>query len=232
MLFPETYLAANVYPGRGLLLGLTPDGRHAVAAYFIMGRSVNSRNRVFAAEPEGLRTQAYDPALVSDASLIIYWPMRSFGSSLIVSNGDQTDTIYSVLQQGGSFEQALRTREYEPDAPNYTPRVSGIVELGKGYSYRLSILKRGEQGGCIRCFYEYAEPEPGLGRLVHTYQGDGQPLPSFSGEPVTLSLPDDIDELTEGLWRGLNGDNKVALCVRYIQIAGGSYAQRIVNKHQ
>ena len=232
MQHPDAYLSGIAYPGRGLLLGLTPDSRHAVAAYFIMGRSANSRNRVFVADGEGLRIQAHDPALLSDPSLVIYWPLRKLSRALLLSNGDQTDTLHRLMSQGGSFEQALRQRTFEPDAPNYTPRISGLADFSQGYGYRLSILKRDGQGGCQRFFYEYGEPEPGVGRLIHTYQGDGQPLPSFSGEPVALAVPDDIDRLTRQLWQGLNRENRVALFVRYINIADGSYDQRIINKHQ
>lgn len=227
----QQYLAGRAYPGRGLFLGLHADGKRAVIAYFIMGRSVNSRNRLFVAEGDGLRTQAYDPALLSDPSLIIYAPVRVAGSDIIVSNGDQTDSIREALQRGESFHDALRRRCYEPDAPNYTPRISGLLHRGSaGFSYTISILKRDEHGGCLRFFYEYAEPAPGVGHLIHTYRADGDPLPAFAGEPAALSFSGGIDQFSDTLWQALNADNRVALFVRYLDPTGGAES-RIINRN-
>ena len=225
-------LAGNTYPGRGIILGLTPDGKRTVAAYFIMGRSVNSRNRVFLSEPDGIRTVAYDPALLKDPSLIIYHPVRKYGDHLIVTNGDQTDTIRDYLQKGSDFERALRTRCFEPDGPNWTPRISGLVDLKNG-SYKLSILKsaNAEGSACLRYTFEYA-PLPGLGHFLHTYVGDGSPIPSFQGEPERVDTVDDIDVYTKLLWDNLNSDNKISLYVRYSSLEDGAFEERIINKHQ
>lgn len=230
---PYCYLKDNEYPGRGVYIGLTPDGTKAVTAYFIMGRSVNSRNRVFVEDGEGIRTEAHDPALLTDPSLIIYSPVRVLGNTTIVTNGDQTDTIYDGLAAGMTFEQSLRSREFEPDAPNYTPRISGIMTIEDGkYSYAMSILKsNSDASGCDRYTYTYETPVAGEGRLIHTYMMDGNPLPSFEGEPVKVNTFDDIDEFTGKLWDKLNADNKVSLFVRYINIADGSYETRIVNRN-
>lgn len=226
------YFAGNTYPGRGVLLGLTPDGQQAVAAYFIMGRSVNSRNRIFVPNQDSVQILPFDASLVSDPSLIIYFPIRVWGDQTIVTNGDQTDTIYQGLQQNETFPAALARRTYEPDAPNYTPRISGLLCRSPQFSYQLSILKReNESGACGRYLYTY-EPTPGLGHLIHTYQQDGTPLPSFCGEPVALVVPQDIKECTQTLWDALDPENKVALAVRYLNLADGSYQQRIVNTHQ
>lgn len=224
-------LAGNTYPGRGIILGLTPDGTRSVAAYFIMGRSVNSRNRVFLSEPDGIRTQAHDPALLKDPSLIIYHPVREYGDWLIVTNGDQTDTVWETLKKGGDFESALRTRCFEPDGPNWTPRISGLIDLKTG-EYRLSILKSADAEGsaCLRQTFEYA-PLPGLGHFLHTYVCDGDPIPSFQGEPERVETLDDIDDYTDLLWKNLNADNKISLYVRYTALKGGAVEQRIVNKH-
>ena len=224
-------LAGNSYPGRGIILGLTPDGKRAVAAYFIMGRSVNSRNRVFLPEPDGIRTEAHDPALLKDPSLIIYHPVREYGDFLIVTNGDQTDTVREYLMKGSDFESALRTRRFEPDGPNWTPRISGITNLKTG-DYKLSILKSADPEGsaCLRQTFEYA-PLPGLGHFLHTYVCDGNPIPSFQGEPERVDTLDDIEAYTELLWNNLNADNKISLYVRYTALADGSLEQRIVNKH-
>ncbi|MBQ7434512.1 MAG: IMP cyclohydrolase [Oscillospiraceae bacterium] len=224
-------LAGNTYPGRGIILGLTPDGKKAVAAYFIMGRSQNSRNRVFLPEPDGIRTEAHDPALLKDPSLIIYHPVREYGDFLIVTNGDQTDTVRDYLSKGSDFESALRTRCFEPDGPNWTPRISGMTDLRNG-NYKLSILKSADPEGsaCLRQTFEYA-PLPGLGHFLHTYVGDGNPIPSFQGEPERVDVLDDIDAYTELLWKNLNEDNKISLYVRYTALGDGSVEQRIVNKH-
>ncbi len=228
-------LASNSYPGRGIVLGKSPDGRYAVAAYFIMGRSVNSRNRIFVEDGSGIRTQAFDPAKLEDPSLVIYAPVRVLGNKTIVTNGDQTDTIYELMDRQQTFEQALRTRKFEPDAPNYTPRISGIMHVENGgYNYALSILKsnHGNPDSCQRFTYAYENPCAGEGHFIHTYIGDGNPLPSFEGEPVPVGMENDIDAFTQMMWDNLNAENKVSLFVRYIEIAGGKYETRIVNKNQ
>ncbi len=227
----QTYLAQNPYPGRGILLGLTPDGR-GMAAYFIMGRSVNSRNRIFVLEKNGLRTQAYRPELLSDPSLILYWPVRQMETDLAVTNGDQTDDVAEALSQGQSFAQALRKRVYEPDAPNYTPRISGLLRhTEQGFSYCLSIIKRGLADQDVRrYFYEYAQPQAGFGHLIHTYAGDGAPLPSFAGEPPVFPLPPDGESLGEQIWRSLNPDNKVSLWTAEWLPQGG-WRQIVWNKN-
>ena len=226
-------LRGNPYPGRGILLGRSADGQHAVAAYFIMGRSENSRNRVFVETEDGIRTQAHDPAKMTDPSLIIYHPVRQIGRGLIVTNGDQTDTIRDYLLQGRTFQEALRSREFEPDGPNYTPRISGL--LSPDGSFQLSILKSadGDPACCCRYFYLYDAPLPGEGRFLHTYQGDGDPLPSFQGEPVRVALdaltPED---LAAELWEALHPENKVSLFVRYVRLADGACSQVIRNKFE
>ena len=224
-------LSTNVYPGRGIVLGVSPDGKHAVAAYFIMGRSVNSRNRVFVQEPDGIRTEAHDPSLMKDPHLIIYHPVREAGCGLIVTNGDQTDTIWEHLAKGESWEAALRKRMFEDDGPNWTPRISGI--LSRDGSYKMSILKSADPEGtaCARFFYEYPGIS-GLGHFLHTYVCDGNPvIPTFQGEPERVAILNDIDEMTDMLWQNLNPDNKISLFVRYTDIATGEYEQRIINKH-
>ena len=224
-------LANNTYPGRGIVLGVTPDGKTAVAAYFIMGRSVNSRNRVFIEEPDGIRTEAHDPALMKDPHLIIYHPVREAGCGLIVTNGDQTDTIWEYLSKGESWEAALRTRQFEDDGPNWTPRISGI-QAHDG-SYKMSILKAADPDGvnCARFFWEYPATA-GLGHFLHTYVCDGNPvIPTFQGEPERVGIPADIDTFTDMLWNHLNESNKISLFVRYTDLASGKYAQRIINKH-
>ena len=225
-------LAGNRYPGRGVILGLTPDGTRSVAAYFIMGRSQNSRNRVFLPEPDGIRTEAHDPALLKDPSLILYHPVRVYDHWLIVTNGDQTDTVRDYLRRGADFESALRTRCFEPDGPNWTPRISGLVDLESG-GYRLSILKSADPAGsaCLRQSFEYP-PLPGLGHFLHTYARDGNPLPSFRGEPERVETLDDPDAYAELLWQNLDQDNKISLYVRYTALRDGSVEQRIVNKHK
>ncbi len=231
----EKELSSTSYPGRGIIIGRTPDGTKAVTAYFIMGRSTNSRNRIFVTDGEGIRTEAFDPSKMEDPSLIIYAPVRVLGNKTIVTNGDQTDTIYEGMDKQLTFEQSLRTREFEPDAPNYTPRISGIMHVENGkYSYAMSILKsdNGDPAACNRYTYAYENAKAGEGRFIHTYMGDGDPLPSFEGEPTWVSVDtNDIDELTNLVWNSLNEDNKVSLFVRAINIADGSYETRIVNKN-
>ena len=225
-------LTGNSYPGRGIVLGVTPDGTKSVAAYFIMGRSVKSRNRIFVQEPDGIRTEAYDPALMKDPHLIIYHPVRQIGQGLIVTNGDQTDTIWEYLSKGESWEAALRTRQFEDDGPNWTPRISGIL-AGDG-SYKMSILKSADALGsaCARFFWEYPAI-PGLGHFLHTYVCDGNPvIPTFRGEPERVSIPNDIEAFTKELWENLNKNNKISLFVRYTDLKTGAYEQRIINKHQ
>jgi len=235
MLSIEQELKGNVYPGRGIIIGRSADRTKAVCAYFIMGRSTNSRNRVFVEDGEGIRTQAFDPAKLSDPSLIIYAPVRVLGNKTIVTNGDQTDTIYEGMDTQMTFEQSLRSREFEPDGPNYTPRISGIMHLeGGGYNYAMSILKSndGDPSGCSRYTFAYENPAAGEGHFIHTYMHDGDPLPSFEGEPKLVDVADDIDAYTKLLWESLNEENKVSLFVRYIDIASGAYETRIVNKNQ
>lgn len=228
-------LKNNAYPGRGIIIGMSEDGENAVTAYFIMGRSSNSRNRIFVTKDEGIRTQAFDESKLEDPSLIIYAPVRVLGNNTIVTNGDQTDTIYDNMSKNMTFEQSLRCREFEPDAPNYTPRISGILHVEKGeYDYAMSILKsdNGNPLACNRYTYSYSNPIAGEGRFIHTYMQDGNPLPSFEGEPKLISIKGDIDEFTDSLWNSLNEDNKVSLFVRYIDIKTGKYTTRIVNKNK
>ena len=230
----KTELSATTYPGRGIIIGMTPDGKYAVTAYFIMGRSENSRNRVFVAAGDGIRTEAFDPDKLEDPSLIIYVPLRVLDKHTIVTNGDQTDTVYDLMKSGKSFEEALFTREFEPDAPNYTPRISGIITLGENtFTYKLSILKSadGNPDCCERFFYTYDNPFTGKGHFIHTYQGDGNPLPSFSGEPVAVDMHDDIDTFANVCWDSLDKDNKVSLFVRYIDLSSGEKTDRLINKN-
>lgn len=230
----EKELKNNSYPGRGIVIGRSADGKYAVTAYFIMGRSENSRNRVFVEDGEGIRTQAFDPSKLSDPSLIIYAPVRVLGNKTIVTNGDQTDTIYELMDRQQTFEQALRTREFEPDAPNYTPRISGIMHLEDGgYNYAMSILKsnNGNPDACSRYTFAYQDALPGEGHFIHTYMGDGNPLPSFEGEPKRVKIPNDMDTFANLLWDSLNEENKVSLFVRYIEIETGRYESRIINKN-
>ena len=225
-------LRGNPYPGRGIVLGSSPDGEKSVIAYFIMGRSENSRNRVFVETPDGIRTQAFDPSKMTDPSLIIYAPVRVFGTSTIVTNGDQTDTIREGLAAGKTFAQALHTRTFEPDAPNYTPRISGLVK--KNGDYTLSILKSadGDPASCRRYFFAYEAPRAGQGHFIHTYMGDGTPLPSFVGEPEQVEIPCGTPvELADLLWDSLNAENKVSLFVRYIDRKTGDWETVIKNKH-
>ena len=230
----EQELKSNSYPGRGIVLGRSADGRYAVAAYFIMGRSENSRNRIFVADGDGLRTQAYDESKCSDPSLIIYAPVRVLGNKTIVTNGDQTDTIYEGMDHQFTFEQSLRSRKFEPDAPNYTPRISGIIRCEKdGFNYALSILKSadGNPDSCRRFTFSYENPVAGQGHFIHTYVGDGNPLPSFTGEPKTVAIEGDIDSFTDMLWTSLNADNKISLFVRFIDTQDGSTVTRIINRY-
>ena len=228
-------IAPNPYPGRGIILGKTPDGKHAVFAYFIMGRSDNSRNRVFVLEENGdVRTEPYDVSRVKDPSLIIYAPVRAYENHVIVTNGDQTDTVYEGLSKGLSFSESLKAREFEPDAPNLTPRISGILHFGEGtFTYEMSILKSADPEGtaCNRFTYDYA-PLPGLGHFIHTYMEDGNPLPTFTGEPERVFIADDIDAFTSEIWDSLDGDNKISLIVRYYDLASGKYAERLINKYE
>ncbi|MBQ7360057.1 MAG: IMP cyclohydrolase [Lachnospiraceae bacterium] len=228
-------LENNAYPGRGIVIGKTPDGKKAVTAYFIMGRSVNSRNRVFVEEGQGIRTEAFDPSKLEDPSLIIYAPVRVLGNKTIVTNGDQTDTIYDGMDQQLTFEQSLRCREFEPDGPNYTPRISGVMHIENGkYNYAMSILKsnNGNPDACNRYTFAYENPVAGEGHFIHTYMHDGNPLPSFEGEPKWVEMMDDMEAFTQMLWESLNEENKVSLFVRYIDIATGEYETKIVNKNQ
>ena len=227
-------LKSNAYPGRGIVIGRSEDGSKAVTAYFIMGRSVNSRNRVFTETADGIKTEAFDPSKLSDPHLIIYSPVRVLGNKTIVTNGDQTDTIYELMDRQYTFEQSLRGREFEDDAPNYTPRISGIMRVENGtYNFAMSILKSadGNPESCERHTFTYSNPLPGTGRFIHTYMGDGNPLPSFEGEPEKVAISGDIDSFTEKVWNSLNEENKVSLFVRFINIADGTYETRIVNKN-
>lgn len=231
----EELLGQNSYPGRGIVIGKSEDGASAVLAYFIMGRSVNSRNRIFVENGEGIRTQAFDPDKVSDPSLIIYAPVRVLGNKTIVTNGDQTDTIYDGIDNNQTFEESLRIREFEPDAPNYTPRISGILHVNKSsYQYAISILKssHGNPDSCCRFTFSYKNPQNGEGHFIHTYKCDGNPLPSFEGEPKWVKIEGDIDTFTNKLWNSLNEENKVSLFVRYINLASGTYESRIINKNK
>ncbi|MBQ3573871.1 MAG: IMP cyclohydrolase [Clostridia bacterium] len=228
-------LKNNAYPGRGIVIGKSEDGKSAIAAYFIMGRSVNSRNRVFVEDGDGIRTRAYDPSKLEDPHLIIYAPVRVLGNKTIVTNGDQTDTIYELMNQQMTFEQSLRCREYEDDAPNYTPRISGIIKReDNDFNYAMSILKSadGNPNSCQRFTFSYTAPIAGEGHFIHTYMGDGSPLPSFKGEPKKVAIPNNIDEFTDGLWENLNEDNKVSLFVRYIDLESGKTETRIINKNK
>lgn len=234
-------ISSTAYPGRGIVLGRTPDSKTAVIAYFIMGRSENSRNRVFVEFENGIKTKAFDESKLSDPSLIIYTPVRVLGDSTIVTNGDQTDTIYDLMSQNKTFAQALDTRGFEPDSPNYTPRISGIVtckgeaqRIEDKLSYQLNILKsdNGNPNCCLRQTFKYDRPLPGQGHYIHTYMSDGNPLPSYEGEPTLVTIEDeDIDMFAQKLWDSLDSDNKVSLFVRYIDIATNKAESRIINKN-
>lgn len=231
----EQELKQNAYPGRGIVIGRSEDGTRAVAAYFIMGRSGNSRNRIFVEDGEGIRTQAFDPARLEDPSLIIYKPVRVLGNKTIITNGDQTDTIYDGMDHQMTFEQSLRSRTFEPDAPNYTPRISGIMHIEKGgYNYAMSIIKsnNGNTDSCLRFTYAYENPASGEGHFIHTYLHDGNPLTSFEGEPKAIGITGTINEFTNMVWESLNEENKVALFVRFIDIDSGAVETRIRNKNQ
>lgn len=227
------------YPGRGIVAGLSKDGKFAVSAYWTMGRSVGSRNRIFVSDMEDgtevIRTKAFDESLIAgDPSLIIYAAVRQLGTKTIVTNGDQTDTIYEGLKSGKTFEQSLRTRKYEHDAPNYTPRISSLLDIEGGkLNYSLSILKSddGNPDNCLRQTFSYDNPTCGEGNYIHTYVGDGNPLPSFEGEPVKVGIEGNIDEFSQKLWNALNNENKVSLFVRFIEISSGKYEQKIINKN-
>lgn len=235
MISIEKELKENSYPGRGIIVGRSEDGTKAVIAYFIMGRSSNSRNRIFVEDGEGIRTQAFDPSKLEDPSLIIYAPVRVLGNKTIVTNGDQTDTIYDGMDKQLTFEQSLRSREFEPDGPNYTPRISAVLHLEKGeFNYAMSILKsnNGNSESCNRYTFAYNKVPAGEGHFISTYMHDGNPLPSFEGEPKWMSIPDDMDAFAELLWSSLNEDNKVSLFVRYIDIATGKYESKIINKNK
>ena len=227
-------LSSTTYPGRGIVIGKTPDGKKAAIAYFIMGRSENSRNRIFVKDGEGIHTEAFDPSKLEDPSLIIYAPVRVLGNKTIVTNGDQTDTIYDLMDKQYTFEQALRTREFEPDAPNYTPRISGVLHFDNGsFNYAMSILKsnNGNPEACNRYTFAYENPVAGEAHFIHTYMGDGNPLPSFEGEPTLVDVPDNMEDFADLVWNNLNNDNKVSLFVRYINIEDGSYETKIINKN-
>ncbi len=231
----ENELKNNSYPGRGIIIGKSEDGTKAVTAYFIMGRSVNSRNRIFVEDGQGIRTQAFDESKLEDPSLIIYAPVRVLGNKTIVTNGDQTDTIYEGMDKQLTFEQSLRTREFEPDGPNYTPRISGIMHIENNeFNYAMSILKsnNGDPDGCNRYTFAYSNPKAGEGHFIHTYKCDANPLPSFEGEPKLIGISGDINEMADKLWNSLNEDNKVSLFVRYIDIASGKYETVIINKNK
>lgn len=232
-LFEE--LKKNAYPGRGIVIGRSADGKYAVTAYFIMGRSTNSRNRVFVNDGEGIRTQAFDESKLEDPSLIIYAPVRVLGNKTIVTNGDQTDTVYDGMKAGKTFEESLRCREFEPDGPNYTPRISGLMTIDNGnYSYDMSILKsnNGNPDACNRYTYSYDNPIAGEGRFIHTYMQDGNPLPTFEGEPKWVAIDGGIDDFADKVWNSLNEENKVSLFVRFIDVATGKYETRIFNKNK
>ena len=231
---PEELLENNVYPGRGIIIGKTPDGSKAVTAYFIMGRSENSRNRIFTEKNGEVFTEPFDASKVQDPSLIIYAAIRSLDNQLIVTNGDQTDTVYDGLKAGKTFSEALESRCFEPDAPNFTPRISGILTFADGgFTYQMSILKSADAEGsdCNRYTFSYA-PKNGLGHFLHTYVCDGNPIPTFQGEPERIAVADDIDEMTDRLWNALNKDNKISLYVRYVDLKSGKAENRLINKHQ
>lgn len=228
-------LKNNEYPGRGIVIGKSADGKSAVTAYFIMGRSVNSRNRIFVETKDEIETKAFDEAKLTDPHLIIYFPVRVLGNKTIVTNGDQTDTIYDLMDKQNTFEQALRTREFEDDKPNYTPRISGIMHIDNGtYNYAMSILKSndGDPDSCQRFTFSYTNPKAGEGHFIHTYKDNSEPLSSFEGEPKKVGIPNSIDEFSENLWNSLNEDNKVSLFVRYIDLESGKTESRIINKNK
>lgn len=232
----ETLLSGNSYPGRGIVAGLSEDGKHAVSAYWTMGRSKGSRNRIFVEDGDGIRTQAFDSSLIAgDPSLIIYSAVRVLGGKTIVTNGDQTDTVFEGLESGKSFEESLRSRKYEHDSPNYTPRISSLLDVSGGkYIYAISILKSdsGNPDNTLRFTFSYDNPQKGEGHFIHTYLGDGNPLPSFEGEPLKVGISGDIDSFAEKIWSSLDSENKVSLFVRFIDIATGKFESRIINKNK
>ena len=231
---PEELLKDNTYPGRGIVIGKTPDGAKAMTAYFIMGRSENSRNRIFTEKNGEVFTEPFDADKVQDPSLIIYAAIRSFGNNLVVTNGNQTDTVVEGLQTGKGFSEALESREFEPDGPNFTPRISGMLTFGAGdFTYQMSILKSADAEGsaCNRYTYSYA-PKNGLGHFIHTYVCDGNPIPTFQGEPERIAVCDDIDEMTGRIWNALNEQNRISLYVRYIDLKTGAVENRLVNKNK
>ena len=228
----STLLKDNEYAGRGIVIGTSPDRKNAVCAYFIMGRSENSRNRVFVKTGETLKTEPFDVSKVSDPSLIIYNAVRKTENSLIVTNGDQTDTVYNLMSEGKSFKESLETREFEPDAPNFTPRISGILYFENGFNYEMSILKSIDENGSDCCRYTYSYPSvAGLGHFIHTYNCNGDPLPTFTGEPHRISIKNNIEEFANEIWESLNVDNKISLYVRYTDIETGKYTDKIINKN-
>ena len=233
MLELKKNLTSNVYPGRGIIVGKTPDGKNAAVAYFIMGRSENSRNRIFEKQPGGIIIYPFDESKVADPSLIIYSPVRTVGNNLIVTNGDQTDTVYDFVADGKTFEEALRTRCFEPDAPNFTPRISAMLTFSEGdFTYKMSILKKNVgNDACDRFTFDFAAAA-GRARFIHTYMGDGNPIPSFYGEPEQVETADDIDEFTKTIWESLNEQNKISLYVRYVSLSDGSVQERMINKNQ
>jgi IMP cyclohydrolase len=231
---PKDLLGTNSYPGRGIIAGLSDDGKNAVAAYFIMGRSTNSRNRIFEKTEDGIRTKAFDPSKLTDPSLIIYSPVRTLGDYTIITNGDQTDTIYDGLKDGLTFEKSLRSRKFEPDEPNYTPRISALLDTSyDNFSMQISILKSCEGNPeCVNRFtFSYDKPVRGEGRFIHTYMSDGNPLPSFTGEPERIDIEGTIDEFEMNIWNNLNEDNKISLYVLYIDLKTGKRDFRIINKN-
>ena len=231
---PEQLLAGNPYPGRGIVLGKTPDGTKAAAAYFIMGRSENSRNRIFTERNGEVFTEPFDASKVKDPSLIIYAAVRQYENRLIVTNGDQTDTVYEGLKAGKSFEEALESRCFEPDPPNFTPRISGMITFGEGdFSYQMSILKSADEAGsaCNRFTFSYA-PTAGLGHFLHTYVTDGNPIPTFQGEPERMAVPDSIDLFADQVWNALNAANRISLYIRYTDLKTGETESRLINKNR
>lgn len=232
-LLNEEELKNNSYPGRGIIIGMSPDCQNYVQVYWIMGRSNNSRNRVFVREGNSMRTKAFDESKLEDPSLIIYYPIKEINDCHIVTNGDQTDTIYDFLKQGKTFIDALKTREFEPDAPNFTPRISGVLDLNNPPSYTLSVLKAENQNSdyCLRAFYYYDKFLPGYGHCIHTYEGDGNPLPSFAGEPRLVRVYNDIDQTAEFYWDLLNEENRVSLAVKFVGREGKEVKLKIINKH-
>lgn len=227
-------ISGNPYVGRGIVLGKTEDGKNAVSAYFIMGRSENSRNRVFTVKDGAVFTEPFDASKVEDPSLIIYAAVRSFENKLIVTNGDQTDTVYEYISKGKDFREALKTRAFEPDSPNFTPRISGMITFDGGdFSYEMSILKSIDENGsdCARYTFDYSS-KAGLGHFIHTYVTDGSPIPTFQGEPERISVPNDIDELTDDIWKSLDENNKISLYVRYTSLEDGSVSERLINKNK